>query len=590
MARLNPSNTNTNDIVGYDEGGLPIHRLDEQRRYEKDYGYLPPETPENVGPPSPYQETKAPVEDIFGLQPDIVVNKNEGTTGSGLPPDIAKQKQDYLDNYRGIQQEVGMPKKEEFTPRKSEWDLFSDSLLGFVGGLIVSGGNPLAGAFMATAAYMRGSDYNYRYDQLGNIEGVGHFGKQQWLMDGDTRHLVEKKKKEVGTIERFNNDTNSFDTYTLFDDGTHSTKSVEKETKWGNINLADGRKVAVKLKANGEFDLSGIDFNKKDANGKTLNEWSDSNGAIKARVIDEDTYNAAKERELGLYSAKKGMDFSNWKLQQEYTESKAGEGGPIKQGTVVQAINPDGQKRSLFWDNGWKDVLTRNAPSDLDQWTMEKPEAEAENYAVANTRITDTDEGGEKVERVQRYDINSDRFIHKVQPSLNTSQANALNLSVAGIDGLASALSVKEAATPEALRRYIDTLAPNWYKNPSHSQFTKGIAQSVMSIMRDESGAAIGIIEKGEYVDNYVPLPGDSVQVITDKLERLEGRLQTMARKTGNAYEYVSNYKEKKLGSAGAKKDKSVKTDVAKAAEVDALASGSRGAKTKDVDSLIKDF
>lgn len=456
-------------------------------------------------------------------QPQAQPQVQQPTTGSGLPDDIAKQKQDYLDNYRGVQQEVGMPKNEEFTPRKSEWDLFSDSLLGFVGGLIVSGGNPLAGAFMATAAYIRGSDYNYRYDQLGNIEGVSHFGKQQWLMDGNAGHLAAEKKKEVGTIERFNNTTNSFDTYTLFDDGTHSTKSVEKETKWGNINLADGRKVAVKLKANGEFDVSGIDFNKKDANGKAVNEWSDDDGAIKARVIDEDTYNAAKERELELHRAKSGIDLAKSKSLADYNASINTKSAKVINTTVY---DENGKKRAIRSDDGgktWKDALTNDPINDISKWTIEKVE---EPLVISDTDGT-----------------NSDAF-WKAQPSMKLSEAQGKSKSFAeqGSRALGEmGEMLNKGHNPASLVQGMYNLLPGMLKSGEAQVFNNAAGRLVNALNRKDSGAAITPSELKEAFELYIPLPTDKPETVRRKLAASGDKLNGYVGESGAAGPFLRN-------------------------------------------------
>jgi hypothetical protein len=73
-----------------------------------------------------------------------------------------------------------------------------------------------------------------------------------------------------------------------------------------------------------------------------------------------------------------------------------------------------------------------------------------------------------------------------------------------------------------------------WMQTPSGQQYGQAAKQWIQSVLRDESGAAIGKDEEASYFQTYFRQPGDSAAVIEQKRRARDAAEQAMAQKVGS--------------------------------------------------------
>lgn len=92
-------------------------------------------------------------------------------------------------------------------------------------------------------------------------------------------------------------------------------------------------------------------------------------------------------------------------------------------------------------------------------------------------------------------------------------------------------------ATTDALESTIgnwDLLAPsNWMQSENGQRFRQAASQWIQSVLREESGAAIGEGEEASYFRTYFRQPGDSSAVVAQKQRARDAAESAMAAKVG---------------------------------------------------------
>jgi hypothetical protein len=102
----------------------------------------------------------------------------------------------------------------------------------------------------------------------------------------------------------------------------------------------------------------------------------------------------------------------------------------------------------------------------------------------------------------------------------------------------AGLLSRAQAArqTADSLEHVIsirDLLAPNFLRSSNGQQYRQAAKQWIQSVLRDESGAAIGVDEEASYFETYFRQPGDSTAVLRQKQEARDDAEAAMVQKVG---------------------------------------------------------
>ena len=102
----------------------------------------------------------------------------------------------------------------------------------------------------------------------------------------------------------------------------------------------------------------------------------------------------------------------------------------------------------------------------------------------------------------------------------------------------AGLLSRAQAAreTADSMEKSIgirDLLAPNFLRSSNGQQYRQAAKQWIQSVLRDESGAAIGVDEEASYFETYFRQPGDSAAVLRQKQEARDAAEDAMAQKVG---------------------------------------------------------
>jgi hypothetical protein len=97
----------------------------------------------------------------------------------------------------------------------------------------------------------------------------------------------------------------------------------------------------------------------------------------------------------------------------------------------------------------------------------------------------------------------------------------------------------------EAARQTIDTIEPNigawdttvpsWAQSQAGQQYGQAARQWIQSVLRDESGAAIGVDEEAAYFRTYFRQPGDSAVVVAQKQRARDAAEQAMRQKVGGS-------------------------------------------------------
>jgi hypothetical protein len=87
-----------------------------------------------------------------------------------------------------------------------------------------------------------------------------------------------------------------------------------------------------------------------------------------------------------------------------------------------------------------------------------------------------------------------------------------------------------------------DTLAPvSWLQSSNGQQYGQAARQWIQSVLRDESGAAIGADEEASYFRTYFRQPGDSAAVIQQKQRARSAAESAMLQKVGTSRNSGSN-------------------------------------------------
>lgn len=378
MASINPSDTRTSTIVGYDDGGLAIHDTDEKRRYENDYGYVAPPKEEAAPPQTEPAPTTTPTTPAPAPKPQ---NIDYSKLSAEERLDI--EKKNALSRYYATQEDLNKRGKGvdaggyKVAEPIGALDMIKGTLKGGLMGLILSGGNPIGMLGMAMAMWVGGSQVNYRRSQAQQLLDKGYQGEfvDLWTETGDDRILAQGKKGIIGT-STFEKEGKKYKV-NIFSDGTESSAIEDVPAEWsGNITLGDGSTVQFMKKSDGSLDLRDM------VDGKLP---SDPSSWKYTRMVNTRTdQDVLKQREAEL------------QLQAKYREPKT-----VQTGWVDHKLDPNDPTRVIqrkvdangnFIMNGDKfierDVLGSSAQQKLTQRSRADEKQYTELQQTAE-RLTD---------------------------------------------------------------------------------------------------------------------------------------------------------------------------------------------------------
>jgi hypothetical protein len=89
-------------------------------------------------------------------------------------------------------------------------------------------------------------------------------------------------------------------------------------------------------------------------------------------------------------------------------------------------------------------------------------------------------------------------------------------------------------------------LTGNYWVSPEYQRAQSAAMTWLLSVLRDESGAAIGLKEAADKYHQYFPLPGDSEQVIRDKNFRRRAEEQSLYHSLGDAKPQIDKWLEER--------------------------------------------
>lgn len=103
-------------------------------------------------------------------------------------------------------------------------------------------------------------------------------------------------------------------------------------------------------------------------------------------------------------------------------------------------------------------------------------------------------------------------------------------------DGLLSRAQAARATADnlESSVSTVDLLAPSFLRSEKGQRYRQAAKQWIQSVLRDESGAAIGADEEASYFETYFRQPGDTAAVIRQKQEARDAAENAMAQKVGS--------------------------------------------------------
>lgn len=192
-----------------------------------------------------------------------------------------------------------------------------------------------------------------------------------------------------------------------------------------------------------------------------------------------------------------------------------------------------------------------------------------------------TGEGGTKY--VEGEDLNSDA-LSKLK--LNEGQGKAVVHVRNGAEAFTDLNEAMLGTDPASLKAYIEKgIIPNFAKEEDRQVFEMAADRIIMTILRPESGAAIGMEEMAQYRKTYIPQPGDTKKMVDVKLKALKNRLDGLADTAGpaapyarthlkSAYEFINTFQ-----NAGKQSDEKAKVSTQRGEEFDKT---SKQAKGKD--------
>jgi hypothetical protein len=180
------------------------------------------------------------------------------------------------------------------------------------------------------------------------------------------------------------------------------------------------------------------------------------------------------------------------------------------------------------------ELARQQREEDQRQRSMDRADAAANRYQDAELR---------------RQDQEADRAFHARENEAQRANARGIAAMQMGgrsgadktegqrkTDGLLSRAQAARATGDklESSMSTVDLLAPNFLRTSNGQQYRQAAKQWIQSVLRDESGAAIGAEEEASYFETYFRQPGDSKAVIRQKQEARDAAEEAMARKVGS--------------------------------------------------------
>jgi hypothetical protein len=170
---------------------------------------------------------------------------------------------------------------------------------------------------------------------------------------------------------------------------------------------------------------------------------------------------------------------------------------------------------------------------DQRQRSMERADANATRYQDAELRRQEADEQRDYQHRENELQRGNARAIAGMQQGGRSGDKRTEGQRKT--EGLLSrARAARSTADQlESSVSTVDLLAPSFLRSEKGQQYRQSAKQWIQSVLRDESGAAIGADEEASYFETYFRQPGDTPAVIRQKQQARDAAEDAMQQKAG---------------------------------------------------------
>jgi len=197
-----------------------------------------------------------------------------------------------------------------------------------------------------------------------------------------------------------------------------------------------------------------------------------------------------------------------------------------RQARMDAIADEDRQRRIANEDRAYQDAQARQTVLDQRYAAEQQAKEMAAKDAAAN-RYLDTERGYYEADKKRTFEAGEatkDRASQERRTAMGVENhaAGAPKPPTEGQRKTEGLLARAQDArqTVDLLESHIgnwDLLAPTWAQTAAGQQYQQGAKQWIQSVLRDESGAAIGKDEEASYFHTYFRQPGDSTTVVAQK-------------------------------------------------------------------------
>ena len=202
---------------------------------------------------------------------------------------------------------------------------------------------------------------------------------------------------------------------------------------------------------------------------------------------------------------------------------------------LMVRADTEGQR---YLANEREDVQRKEAET---QRNLDRADAAGQRYQDAELRRQDQDAQREFQHSENEAQRANNRNVAAMQIAGSGAKQTEGQRKTGGLLSRAQA-SLATADKLETSVSTVDLLAPNFLRSEKGQQYRQAAKQWIQSVLRDESGAAIGADEEAYYFETYFRQPGDSSAVIRQKQGGRDSAEDAMAEKVGGSTKPMASH------------------------------------------------
>jgi hypothetical protein len=248
--------------------------------------------------------------------------------------------------------------------------------------------------------------------------------------------------------------------------------------------------------------------------------------ALKRHLVEQEI--ARRERvmfDLGL------QDRARQQARQEMLDAREAERYDTERSDkLMERADTQGQK---YLD---AELRRNEREDDQRQRAIERADANATRYQDAELRRQEAD----AARQFQHAENEAQRGNARAIAGMQQSKRGSGDKQTEGQRKTEGLLSRARAARStadqlESTVSTVDLLAPSFLRSEKGQQYRQSAKQWIQSVLRDESGAAIGADEEASYFETYFRQPGDTAAVIRQKQQARDAAEDAMQQKAGSS-------------------------------------------------------